>query len=388
MRLPILTLFLWNTSLWMVCNAFVPQTHTQQLQNTFLFRSKYSTSINEVYLKHNNDVDDSMDKDPSEYDIDGSRRTFLGSTTNAVQAMIATSTLLGTTTKSFPANAEDSMSATTTSSSKNTGSVVVIGANGKTGTECVKALSNLSIPTIATSRSGTYTDEALLPAASKSTFETMVCDVTQPSTITPVVQNAQAVIFAASASKQGGTPAQVDNVGLVSIAKACIDANVSKLVIVSSGAVTKPSSPVYLFLNLFGKIMEEKIKGEDTVRAIYAANEVQSKNLSYTIIRPGGLTEEIGLGVSALELNQGDTKSGRIARADVAQLCVQSILNPKLTEDVTFECYNKDTAAPLATVGASNIMKAKTNEKKDVFISGRECVGSTWEEIFQGLERD
>lgn len=53
---------------------------------------------------------------------------------------------------------------------------------------------------------------------------------------------------------------------------------------------------------------------------------------------------------------------------------------------MTFECYNKDTAAPLATVGASNIFKAKT--RSDTFVSGRECVGSTWEELFQGLERD
>lgn len=107
----------------------------------------------------------------------------------------------------------------------------------------------------------------------------------------------------------------MDNDGLVSVAKACLAANIPKLVIVSSGAVTQPSSPVFLFLNLFGKIMEEKIKGEDQVRSLYAAHQ-QSNNsnseLSYTIIRPGGLTEEEGLGVQGLELNQGDTKSGRI----------------------------------------------------------------------------
>ena len=39
--------------------------------------------------------------------------------------------------------------------------------------------------------------------------------------------------------------------------------------------------------------------------------EEQGK-LSYTIIRPGGLTEEPPLGVSLVELNQGDDRSGRI----------------------------------------------------------------------------
>ena len=38
-----------------------------------------------------------------------------------------------------------------------------------------------------------------------------------------------------------------------------------------------------------------------------------------------GLTLDPPRGVSAIELNQGDTKSGRIARSDVARVCVESI---------------------------------------------------------------
>jgi len=121
-----------------------------------------------------------------------------------------------------------------------------------------------------------------------------------------------------------------------------------------------------------------------------SSSSSSSTMTSYTIIRPGGLTEEGSLGVSALELNQGDTKSGRIARSDVADICVESILNPKLTENTTFECYNKDTGAPLASVGISNILKAKTDNGDDdkVFVSGRECVGSSWGELFSQLEKD
>ena len=37
------------------------------------------------------------------------------------------------------------------------------------------------------------------------------------------------------------------------------------VVVVSSGAVTKPFSPVYLFLNLFGGIMKAKVEGEQQV---------------------------------------------------------------------------------------------------------------------------
>ena len=214
----------------------------------------------------------------------------------------------------------------------------------------------------------------------------MSCDVTNLSTIESAVEGSRAVIFAASASKQGGTAAAVDNEGLANVAKACIAAKVPSLVIVSSGAVTKPDSPVYKFLNIFGKIMEEKIKGEDTVRVLY--KETGGNDCTYTIIRPGGLTEEEGKGVANLELNQGDTKSGRIARADVASLCIESTLYPKLAGGTTFECYDADTAKPLATVGISNIMKAKNKSESEVYTSGKERRGSAWEMIFTGLEKD
>ncbi|OEU12750.1 hypothetical protein FRACYDRAFT_164301, partial [Fragilariopsis cylindrus CCMP1102] len=123
----------------------------------------------------------------------------------------------------------------------------------------------------------------------------------------------------------------VDNLGLQNVATACIANNIPHLVIVSSGGVSKPDSPVYKFLNIFGGIMEEKIKGEDTIREMYANLDNNNKDdkqqggvLTYTIIRPGGLTEDPIRGVSDIELNQGDTRSGRISRYDVAKLCVEA----------------------------------------------------------------
>ena len=257
--------------------------------------------------------------------------------------------------------------------------ICVLGANGRTGTECVQACLSRSLPVRATSRGGTYRGEK-----GSGLLKEMVCDVTDSKSVETAVKGTRAVIFAASASKEGGTAAQVDNLGLVTVAEACLAAKVPHLVIVSSGAVTQPNSPVYKFLNLFGNIMEEKIKGEDTVRSLYKSDTSSSV---YTIIRPGGLTEEPGIGVSALELNQGDTKSGRIARADVAALCVESILNPKGSGDTTFECYDSDTGKPLQTVGISNILKQKNSAASEL-ITGRECRGDTWEAIFSGLEKD
>lgn len=258
----------------------------------------------------------------------------------------------------------------------------VIGANGKTGSKCVQYILSRGLPVKATSRSGIYNDEG---GAKSSLLIPTVCDVTVSSTIEAAVQGTRAVIFAASASKQGGTPAQVDNTGLVNVAKACIEAKVPHLVIVSSGSVTKPDSPVYKFLNLFGGIMEQKILGEDTVCGLYASLKDDEK-MTYTVIRPGGLTEDPPRGVSALEINQGDTKSGRISRFDVASLCVESTFSPELTGKTTYECYDADTGKSLGEVGMSNILKKKADPS--VFVTGKEHRGDTFQDLFRGLERD
>mmetsp|Transcript_3658 Transcript_3658/g.6920 ORF Transcript_3658/g.6920 Transcript_3658/m.6920 type:complete len:445 (-) Transcript_3658:165-1499(-) len=279
--------------------------------------------------------------------------------------------------------------------------ICIIGANGKTGSECVGACLARGIPVVATTRGGVYTGKYANAQGSAGVkgdlVDNVICDVTLPDTINAAIKGSRAVIFAASASKAGGTPVAVDNVGLVNLAKACIDEQIPHLVIVSSGAVTKPDSPVFKFLNLFGNIMEEKIKGEDNVRDMYqkyATGTGATTSCTYTIIRPGGLTEESAKGVQALELNQGDTKSGRIARADVASLCIEATKYPSITGGTTFECYDADTGKPLQTVGISNLFKQRNSGSNtsagssEVYMSGYEQRGSTWEELFTGLKKD
>ncbi|KAG7359925.1 NADPH-binding protein [Nitzschia inconspicua] len=211
----------------------------------------------------------------------------------------------------------------------------VIRANGRTGTKCVQELLERGLPVRATSRSGVYN-----AGPSSNLLIPTVCDVTQPSTIAEAVR---------------GT---------------------------SCGGVTRPDSAVYKFLNLLGGIMEEKIKGGDDVRSLYAKTE---GGMTYIVIRPGGLTEEPARGVSAMELNQGDTKSGRISRYDVAKLCVEATLFPELNGGSTFECYDADTGKPLETVGLSNILKMKTDPSE--FATGYERRGETYQELFRGLKK-
>jgi hypothetical protein len=89
--------------------------------------------------------------------------------------------------------------------------------------------------------------------------------------------------------------------------------------------------------------MSEKIHGEDAAREFYAVGTpAAEQGLTYTVA--GGLTDEPLLGsVGGLELNQGDTKSGRMSRTDVANICVEALAYPELTGRTTLGCYN---AAP------------------------------------------
>ena len=199
-----------------------------------------------------------------------------------------------------------------------------------------------------------------------------------PSTVRPGAFTG--VIFAASASAKGGDALAVDRDGVISAARCCISASVPRFVLVSSRAVTRPDSAVYQLLNLVGKgIMKAKIEGEDALRDMYARAPRDAG--AYTIVRPGGLTTGDALGPEALELNQGDDKSGRISRADVAGLCVAALSDPAAA-DTTFECYELETAKPVESVGLSNMLKQRDPTP---YTSGRERRGSTYAALFEGL---
>ena len=213
-------------------------------------------------------------------------------------------------------------------------------------------------------------------------------DVTSKDSIANAIastKNLGAVIFAASASASGSSPFSVDRDGVVNAANCCIAAGVPRLVVVSSGTVTRPDSAVFKLLNTIGHgIMDAKIQGEDIVRKVYSDPSVVERKLGYTIIRPGGLTTGMSLGPGALELNQGDSKSGRLSRADVAGLCI-NCLDASDTFDTTFECYETLTGKQIESVGISNILKL-TNPTE--FKSGYERHGETWSALFNGLARD
>jgi uncharacterized protein YbjT (DUF2867 family) len=89
--------------------------------------------------------------------------------------------------------------------------------------------------------------------------------------------------------------------------------------------VTQEDNPLN---KMFGDVLKWKLKGEDALRA---------SGVPYTVVRPGGLLNKPGRQQTVI-FEQGDTVSTQttIARADVADICVQALKYPEALNK-TFE---------------------------------------------------
>jgi uncharacterized protein YbjT (DUF2867 family) len=107
-----------------------------------------------------------------------------------------------------------------------------------------------------------------------------------------------------------------------------------QFVLVSSAGVTRPGRPginldgeppTVRLNDQLGGILTWKLKGEDSLRA---------SGIPYIIIRPCALTEAVG--GKELIFEQGDNITGEISRNDMAEICVQSLKQPK-ARNITLE---------------------------------------------------
>lgn len=233
------------------------------------------------------------------------------------------------------------------------GPVAVLGANGRTGSLCVTSCLERGIAVRALTRTGTWQ----APTAGTTTTFTnsnpllsvAPCDVKDPVALARSIEGCKAVIYAASASKQGGNAKAIDNDGVVAAGDACLRGGIPRYIVLSSTATTRPKSLGYIFTNVsVGGIMDEKRKGEQRLMSSYSG--ASSSTCSYTIIRPGGLEEPKQnkvLGPSALEVSQGDTLAGIISRADLAAFTVELAMSKAdNVKNTALELYYTDSAQP------------------------------------------
>lgn len=165
-------------------------------------------------------------------------------------------------------------------------------------------------------------------------------DVTKPATLARAMAGVSLVVIAIGATERSGpnSPEFVDYGGVRHLTDAARAAGVRQVVLESSMGVGSGGGLLGMLLNLIsGDALEWKAKGEAYLR---------SSSVPYTIVRPGGLTDEPG-GRTGLVLQQGDQGSGRISRADVAAVLIAALDNPDALGK-TFEVISDDAARPEA----------------------------------------
>ncbi|CAM9815652.1 unnamed protein product [Pylaiella littoralis] len=260
--------------------------------------------------------------------------------------------------------------------------IAVVGAGGRVGKLAVESLLKRGKAVRAVTRTGDFYlgSGGGGGGAGGGDMTSAAGDVTKSDTLKQALAGCGAVLFCASASKKGGNAEAVDYQGVLNTAQACVDLGVPRLVVVSSGAVTKPDSLGFKVTNIFGNIMTLKRKGEVGLEEIYAG---APKGVTYTIVRPGGLTDGGIIGPAGkggpregctffrIELNQGDTIGGTVGRGDVAEVVVEAALSP-VTENTIFEIYDKKSGGPLQ----GGFPK----------VSGYEHSGDSYAAMFKGLQ--
>lgn len=153
-------------------------------------------------------------------------------------------------------------------------------------------------------------------------------DLENDESLAGYVKGADAVVFAAGAGPGSGNARKrtVDLGGAIKLADAAIETGVRRYVMVSSIGAQDPAA---------GGTMQPYLEAKAEADAYVVAG-----GLDYTIVRPGGLTDEPGTGRVKATRDLG--QRGPIPRDDVAAVLAACLVTPA-TIGVTFELFTGDT---------------------------------------------
>ena len=212
--------------------------------------------------------------------------------------------------------------------------VLIAGASGDTGRELLAVLHPTDLTVQATTRSYANADELDRLGAD----EIVVGDFFEPADVVRAVRGCD-IVYSTLGTPPGPRHFTggklIDRTGTTNLVTAAIATDVSHVVIQSAIGVgnSKPgmSRPVRLL-----------------IRATLAAKRdaeiaLRRSGLDYTIVRPGKLTNDAPSG-EVLVGEGGDSVSGSISRADVAQVMATAPFTPAATNR-TFEIVGRDGLA-------------------------------------------
>ena len=293
--------------------------------------------------------------------------------------------------------------------------VCIIGANGETGRECVRLLTENKKLVRAVSYKSSKEDPSKY-------IQSIQADIRDPAKISEIIKGVSSVIFLANAKKkyryiktdteQFQNYEDIDITALQNVAKACIKHSIPRLLFVSGtckSCLNNPDAEIDKICGIECDNCRTKQAGENIIRRLYAG----VKDADYTIVRIGYLFNGENRGPSEIEINQDFTKSGMISRTDLANICINTVNNP-LTARTTFEAYYRDTTQPYdvkdslqmcTNLGKSveecffgsayKNKKPKSMEevrkqpiKGSLFTTGNEYQGSDWYDLFKDVKKD
>lgn len=146
---------------------------------------------------------------------------------------------------------------------------------------------------------------------------------TSAAELAPLLDGADAVVFAAGAGPGSGAARKdsMDRGGAVVLAEAAERSGVRRYVLVSAMGVADAAAA---HDDVFAAYLRAKAASEEDLRA---------RDLDWTVLRPGGLTDDPGTGLVLLEPS---VPRGRVSRDDVAEVLV-ALLDEPATVGLTLE---------------------------------------------------
>ncbi len=203
--------------------------------------------------------------------------------------------------------------------------IAIAGGHGKIALRLTELLSRRGDTVVGLIRNPDHADDVRARGG-----EPVVCDLENADVadIAAAIKGASAVVFAAGAGAGSGADRKLtmDRDGAIKLLKAAVQVGAPRYVIVSAvGAENPPDGD-----DVFSVYLRAKA---DADRA------VQESDREWTVVRPGGLTDEPGTGRVRLDM---DPFRGQVSRDDVAAL-LDALLQDARAARVTLYVNGGDT---------------------------------------------
>ncbi len=197
--------------------------------------------------------------------------------------------------------------------------IAIAGAHGKIAMRLTRLLADQGETVIGLVRNPDHLGDVKDAGASP-----VVCDLESASLddVAAVIAGADAVVFAAGAGPGSGAKRKLtmDRDGAIKLLEAARTAGVSRYVIVSAvGAENPPGGD-----DVFSVYLRAKAEADEAVRA---------SELEWTVVRPGGLTDDSGTGRVRVETTPF---RGMVTRDDVAAVLARVLQDRRAVHRVLY----------------------------------------------------